>query len=481
MVSVISTSISKRMLLIFHLLLLIYPLLYFMQQNIAEFPVATYLNTLLYIIVYEIVLSALYIFSQKYRKTWMHTIYIVLLALGLCAVLCVTLCCNLPIMSVFTVLTLLSVSYILYYKNIIKPFVLILGVMCIFSVIRFSKPLLFSHVNEDLKEYPQMKMKPNIYFLILESYHGDQALKQLYAFDNSAFWNYLTQNGFTLYNDVYATRATTRLSLLSIFTSSNTADLYEKEYLLDGCLTGKAHCKVLDILRANGYTIKNKFANNYLVHDYFDAPNQHKFLCNTLFSKQYPDYFSKCFNMNYQYKTVNDFNADVMETINSLTIEDSPYMFITKIGGISEDFKTYTGGVVHIPNFTRHTDMVDIIPKFKKSYTEEMEKENIALIHIISTIIAKDSEAMIVMFGDHGAGYLDILKEKANQISPEIYLLDFFNVMAAIRFPKGGGTIEQWQYLPQMFNVIFEFLGTPIDKTEIQQTFYDHENNSCFE
>ena len=481
MVSVAPTFFSKKVLPIFHLLLLFYPLLYFMQQNVVEFSLNTYLNTFMYVVVYEVVLLILYILSQILCKKWLHGIYVTLLALGVCAVLSVTLCSNIPITGVFCTLTLLSVSYILYYKNFIKPVAVLLSLMCVFSFIRYTIAVSSVHEEDVLSEYPQMKTKPNIYFLILESYHGSQALEQLYGFDNSGFLNDLVQNNFTVYENIYATRPVTRLSLLSIFTLSNTTELYDREYLLDGCLSGKAHCKVLDILKANGYEIKNKFANNYLVHDYFDIPNKNKFLCNTLFSKQYPQYFSKCFYKDYQYKTVDDYNADLIKTLNNLDDKSAPYMFITKIGGITEDFKTYSGGVAHIPNHLRHTDKVELIQNFKAAYVEELKKENVALMQIISAITTKDPNAMIIMFGDHGAGYLDILKEKSDEIPSETYLLDFFDVMAAVRFPKSTFITEKWQYLPQMFNVIFDALGVSMEKAEISPTFYDYKNNLLFE
>ena len=161
--------------------------------------------------------------------------------------------------------------------------------------------------------------------------------------------------------------------------------------------------------------------------------------------------------------------------------KSAPYMFITKIGGITEDFKTYSGGVAHIPNHLRHTDKVELIQNFKAAYVEELKKENVALMQIISAITTKDPNAMIIMFGDHGAGYLDILKEKSGKIPSETYLLDFFDVMAAVRFPKSTFITEKWQYLPQMFNVIFDALGVSMEKAEIPPTFYDYKNNLLFE
>lgn len=480
------TTSSKKFLLLFHLLLLIYPILFFMQQNIAEFSFKTYINTLTYILKFDILLFALYTLARLFNKKWLHILYIALLAGTLCVILTITLCLFRPIYSIPCTLGLVALSYILYYKNAIKPFAIILGLMCLFSTSMYLYPLIFINQNQTASQYPELSNKPNIYFLILESYQGNEALKRLYGFDNKLFLDYLVKNGFSVYQDMYATRPMTRTSLLSMFTISNTSDIHKKEHNLDPCLTGKSACLVLDILKKNGYTIKTKFANEFLIKDYFNAPNtKRQFLCNTLFSKYYTNYFKKCTKKQIiKYQTADDFNLDVIKTINSLKPEEAPYMFITKIGGITEDDDTYQGGLVHLPNIYRHTNKINLLPQIKGNYLRELKKENIALTYIIEAIIKKDPNALIVMFGDHGANHFDIFKDYKAMHKAGLplrdYILDLFNVMVAIRYPLGIKSYQTWQYLPEMFPVIFDALGAPLDKVNILPVVYDYNNNPYY-
>lgn len=480
------TNTSKKMLLLFHLLLLIYPILYFMQQNVAEFSFKTYANTLSYIVKYDILLIVVYTLSQIFNKKWLHISYITLVSVAFAAILTTTLCCLTPISAIPYTLIVLSLSYILYYKNFIKPFVYMLGFMCLLSIGMYLYPLLFIHENKDPNQYPEMAYKPNIYMLILESYQGNEALKRLYGFDNHLFLKYLVQNGFMVYQDMYSTRPTTRTSLMTILTLKNLPDTKKKVHLLDGCLTGKKPCYVLDMLRQNGYDIKTKFPNTYLIKNYFDVPNMDKqFLCDTLFSKYYTTYFEKCITQQIiKYNTADDFNLDVIQTIKNLKAENSPYLFITKIGGITEDEETYQGGLAHLPNIYRHTNQINLLPQIKGNYIRELKKENIALTYIIQTIISKDPNAMIVMFGDHGANHFDIFKNYQAMYRAGLplrdYILDLFNVLVAIRYPNDIKSAKKWQYLPEMFPVIFDALGTPLDKVNILPVVYDYNNNPYY-
>lgn len=480
------TLSSKRMLLAFHLLLLVYPIIYFMQQNVSEFSAKTYVNTLNYVGKFGLLLIITYALSHLFHKKGLHIAYIILLSAGFCAVLTVTLCHFAPFVAIPCGLAVIGLSYILYFKNIIKPFALILGLMCLFSTGMYLYPLIFIHENKDAKHYPEMSYKPNIYFLVLESYHGNEALQRLFGFDNSLFLKYLVQNGFTVYQDIYATRPKTRTSLLTMLTLTNPSDIEKREHLLDPCLTGKEPCYVLEMLKSNGYQIKTKFPNNYLIKSHFDVPNPNRqFLCNTLFSNYYKKYFKTCMTtQKIKYNTVDDFNLDIINTINNLKTDDIPYMFITKIGGITEDDNTYKGGLTHLPNTYRHSNRIDALPQIKGNYLRELKKENIALTYIISAILKKDPDALIILFGDHGANHFEILKDsrmlQAYNMPLRDYILDLFNVIAAVRYPYGIKSVTRFQYLPELFPIIFDALDAPLDNVNILPVVYDYKNNPYY-
>ena len=476
----------KKGLFLFHLLLIVYPILYFMSRNVSEFSLLTYINTLLYALKYAFGLLIVYILAHLTKKKLFHILYIVLFSFCLYLVLMATLCAYAPLIAALCVCVILLISHLLARYRVIKPASLVLGLMCVFSLGLYLFPLLFIHQNKSADKYQELAYKPNIYFLILESYHGNEALKRLYKFDNALFLEYLIKNGFTVYSDIYATRPMTRTSLLSILDVNNPPDMDKKEHLLDPCLRGKIPCLVPDILKKNGYKIKTKFANDFLVKEELNPKNSKKiFLCNTLFSERYPLYFSKCKSLfANKYKTADDFNLDLMKTISELKTEDSPYLFITKIGGITENNFTYKGGLAHLPNVYRHTNKIELLPKLKGNYLRELKKENIALTYIIQTIIKKDPNALIILIGDHGGNHFEIFKNyqamAAVKLPLKDYILDLFNVIAAVRYPYGIKTVKRFQYLPEIFPVIFDALGSPMDNINVLPVVYDYKNNPYY-
>jgi len=481
-----SNKTINKGLLLFHLLLIVYPIFYFMSRNISEFSFNTYKTTLLYALKGTFWLILVYILAHYTQKKVFKTLYTGLLSVGLYLVLMATLCAYSPLLAALSTCVIIMLSHLLNRYHFIKEAALILGLMCVFSVAAYLFPLLFIHQNKTADKYQELAYKPNIYFLVLESYHGNEALKRLYNFDNALFLEYLIKNGFTVYSDIYATRPMTRTSLLSILDVNNPPDMDKKEHLLDPCLRGKIPCLVPDILKKNGYKIKTKFANNFLVKN---EPNtegsKKKFLCNTLFSERYPLYFQKCNTVKFtKYKTADDFNLDLIKTISDLKKEDTPYMFITKIGGVTEDDFTYQGGLAHLPNVYRHTNKIELLPKLKGNYLRELKKENIALTYIIQAIIKKDPNALIILIGDHGGNYFDIFKNYQAMADVKLplkdYILDLFNVIAAVRYPYGIKTVKRFQYLPEIFPVIFDALGAPLDDLKVLPIVYDYKNNPYY-
>lgn len=465
-----------KKLLMFHILVLLYPVFYFMQQNVAEFLPRTYGNTIFYLCVYALLISATYGIGVKFENNILKGLYLLLLAFGLWFVLICTLLMNEFVLAGAVVFTIIIFTYLIFYRHFIKQALAILSLMCLFSIGSYLYPIVCVSNAIVWSKYPNMPQKPNIYFVILESYQGNEALRELYGFDNSAFLSYLTQKGFTVYSDIYSTRAATRLSLLSIFDMVNHKDLYKQQHLLDGCFTGRVKCFVLDTLRKNGYRFKTVFATNYLIHGYFKHGDRNKcFMCDSLF---------RIFAQKHEkkYSTVTDFNNDIISAVNSLKKSDEPYMFITKVGGITENDYTYKGGVSHVPNGLRYTNKFEYIPALRAWYIDELKRENVELVRIIDAIEKKDPNALVIMFGDHGANFLDITKDmealNANNIPIKNYVLDLFNVMVAIRWPKGVKGNYSWQFLPQLFPVVFDALGVPMNDVGISPVVYDHKNRA---
>mgnify|MGYP007070275342 CR=1 FL=1 len=131
-----------KKLFMLHGLLLFYPVLYFMQQNVAEYSGATYGKTLLYVFFYALGLLPFYALSLKFSSKVLHGIYILLLSIGLCLVLGATLLYA-DIVLLGVVFVLICVSYLLHYVSQLKPALFILSLMSLFSIGLYLYPIFF--------------------------------------------------------------------------------------------------------------------------------------------------------------------------------------------------------------------------------------------------------------------------------------------------------------------------------------------------
>jgi len=124
---------------------------------------------------------------------------------------------------------------------------------------------IFSPLNEN--EYTTSNVStiqsdmPDIYYIILDEYSSNQALKKFFDYDNSQFLSYLKEKGFLVVSPSYTNYPTTVQSLASSLNMdyinylSEEAGIDSKNYhLLNDVLSRN---KVMDILRTNQYNVIN--------------------------------------------------------------------------------------------------------------------------------------------------------------------------------------------------------------------------------
>ena len=181
-----------------------------------------------------------------------------------------------------------------------------------------------------------------------------------------------------------------------------------------------------------------------------------------------------------KYHTDTDYLKDVMSKIDTLDELSPPFLSIIKIGGITEDNHTYSGGVAHIQNNLRWSDEVEKIPYLKKNYIKEMLKQNELMIEIIQKTINNDPDAVIILVGDHGPFFYDIWKKTASyelhNVSKEDYILDRYNVLCAIRWPQNIISSQNIHFVPEVFQLIIAELSQNKLKTENVNKLYDFSN-----
>ena len=186
-------------------------------------------------------------------------------------------------------------------------------------------------------------------------------------------------------------------------------------------------------------------------------------------------------NIQTKYKLVDNYNKEILKDVDSLVLnQKTPLFYFTKIGGVTENDQTFTGGVAHIRNDLRNTGLFHLLPELKADYIKEVEKQNDFLRELIAKIQQKDPDALIILFGDHGPTFYDVAEKRddlqKNGISYDDFLLDFFNVIAAIHYPKSINSSHRLYLTTEIFPMIFQALGANIEVPKFENMVYDNGN-----
>lgn len=449
---------------VFHFLLLVYIFLYFMFNNLAEYSLQCYFNSLLIIAAYFIISLMAYFFLPK--KCALYA-YCFLLGFAFYALLISTyfqegdLLINgsIAVLICYVIISLfLAVSYFALDK-------IALTLIVIMSVLNITKGIMrieHPYLQEQIQNSPVFVTKPNVYLFIMESYQGQEALKKLHDFDNQQFYDFLKQHLFKTYNNFYSLYPTTRASVLSMFTHNQKVNVSGDD--TSNIFLQKEPSYVFDTFKINGYAVNYLFPNQYLVHT-----QKH------LFTGFLPKTKSK-----KKYNVDTDYLNDVMLKLDNLAEAKAPFISVIKIGGITENQITYTGGVAHLQNIFRKSGEIEKLPELKKSYIKEMLRQNKFMEDIIEKVIKNDPNGIIILLGDHGPFFYDIWKitasYKAHNVSKEDYILDRYNVLCAIRWPNNINSSQNIHFVPEVFELVLAELSQNKLETEKVDTLYDFSN-----
>jgi len=448
---------KKKYLIALLFVIPLYVLFYFMSKNSSEYEITEYVNTLIYVFasgcLSVLVCYLVSLFSTKTAVVLGGGCFCLLLSV----VLDISLLDGKWLYSVPVSVFCFGCVLFLWRKNLLKP---VLGILILMSL--FSIGCYVYEVREDyteqyakLKSLGKMEKKPNIYLIVLEAYTGPECLEKKYGYDNKEFYQFLEKNAFKTYRNVYATRSSTRGSLLTLMTMSNPKKWNER--IIKGVLKLYISSPVLDTLRKNGYSVNFKFPNGYVgPKETLEEKEERLSLYNSLF-KSYFDVRKPV------YPTLADFTKVVERDIENLSL-DAPVFFMTKIGGV-EGRGIYTDGLNHPPaSYWRKVDEKEL-SIFRKIYLKEMQKENLLIQSVLTKIIEKDENAVIILMGDHGPLLYNTWKKVADYqhygVSKEDFILDQFNIHLSIRVPEDIKlNISDEKYY--VFDIFQDILGAVI-------------------
>ena len=136
----------------------------------------------------------------------------------------------------------------------------------------------FLDTSENIVTTTVISDKPDVYYIVLDAYAGDYALKNYFGYENNEFLSFLTENNFYVVPDAKTNYGTTFLSLASSLNIQHHNCLKDADFCGG---KGKAfemiqNNKVMKKFNSEGYKIVNFYSGAYPTTYFKDASNRKK-------------------------------------------------------------------------------------------------------------------------------------------------------------------------------------------------------------
>ncbi len=372
---------------------------------------------------------------------------------------------------------MIGIVLIIYY-NLTKYFIKFGYVLLLFAICSFGYNAYknFSAIIEDTDKYlVEFKDKPNIYVICLESFHGARTLENVYSVDINPLTQFLEEKNFTVRENFYSSGGYTLATLTDLFSLGYVNINTFKAGRLDSAtavrllLAGGPGNNVLKVLKHNGYI------TNIMIGGYYYFTNKEKYLdyaAIDLFEEGIaylrPCYaFSKFANASkFPQWGIGNTKELVESQIDEMQKLGKPYFLAVKYEGTNHPItSTYT--------YKKRTEWIN-----SGLYKHQAEQCIPDIEGIVSVILEKDPNALIVMFGDHGPfTYLGINNSKQlkeNNVSLSDFIEDRYNVYGAVKMPDGYEKFsfdDRGIYIHQqnIFIHLFSILAQQPEYTQLQE------------
>ena len=318
-----------------------------------------------------------------------------------------------------------------------------------------SRALQIPDAEREIYDSVRFKTTPNIYFMVLESYHGAARLRDYYGFDNRAFTDGLAGMGFAVYSNVFANYYVTVQSLHATFSMRHHYNLQESGNMdsrgFRALFSGGEYNPVLSILKNNGYRIEYQLADTYL---YF--PEQaRKHLDALMVAESNP--LHPLATLVWPHLITDRIVPDYRERLLGELFENGP--------SASPRFVFMKAGVLHLmtPQWPPPSD------SWKKSYVDKFDAENRFLSALCRRIQEKDPGAIVILAADHGAfgyswGWWDRTEDpnsffKAQGLDPVEVANDNADVFLAVKLDRPDAPPLPVRTLANLFRELFRYLS----------------------
>lgn len=324
-------------------------------------------------------------------------------------------------------------------------------------------------MKKGLKSNVQLKTKPNIYVLFLESFHSAYALKKIYGEDDAGFEDFLKTRGFTIFQKGLSNACWTQHSMQTL--------LHMAHY--DNKATGMP--EAIRHLSANGYELQLLDTYAYTFNKYFPWADWTNFRIPAYVSWLYDRMLP--FFMQSKYLMAITANIDPFDDNSDFASVKSAFEKRAALDYERPQCFIMRFGAQHVGNqykWTKKSDFASVyLPSWRRAAADARD--------MIDTILRHDGNALIMAMGDHGPHFYEDswrdnmdcnLSIRGNGLEPADVCLDLSGVLLAARPPAGDPIPQETMSPCNLFRLAFELLGgdSPALK-RIPNTTFHHDSH----
>lgn len=296
-----------------------------------------------------------------------------------------------------------------------------------------AKPPDANEIRQDF-ETAKFKTRPNIYLFIYDAYGSKAAYERLFDFDNGAHYAALEQRGFKVlhtFSNYTSTWHTTTATFIGAHHYLRLAYGNDDTRIGRPMMAMMSHNPVLETLKSNGYLLQQIHGLDYFVNEQGRL-----------------DYIYPVESLSSALRL---FDLPILNKLGGrkrrVSLETQTQVLYDRIAKPSAQTSEpwFTFSHVNVPAHAPGVPWLQLagfVPTFRKN----TELANAHMLEMVDRIKAADPNAVIVIFGDHGARrYNEVWGTgdpndafKAAGVTPETVTLDQFGIMIAVHAPRCG-------------------------------------------
>lgn len=297
----------------------------------------------------------------------------------------------------------------------------------------------------------KLARKPNIYLLLLESYHSAKAMQRLYGIDDGVTDELFRKHGFTLYEDVFCNTPCTLPSLSTLLTGSLLAKPEQGNM-------------ALDTLRENGYSAEFLDSGGY-VFGRLARPGEYT-------TYEYPEKVVRLYAI---FGSLFAQSRFLRKLVRNIDLFDTGGNFATVYASLGRRIKIQSDGprIFCLHFGAEHCDCGKGAWEadggvFAARYRPAVARAQREIRAVVELIDAHDPDSLVLAVGDHGGmrhfsiwngngSVNEVLKSR--NVSLEEVALDVFDTRLAIRWPVPHQTAGRVMSHVNLFRYVFAALG----------------------